>query len=40
LSEIGSLSAHAGCSRHAMGRVRKDEIWMKLLRWFIERFEQ
>jgi hypothetical protein len=34
LPEIGALSAHVGCSRHAMDQVGKDEIWMKLLRWF------
>jgi hypothetical protein len=34
------LSAHVGYSRHAMDQVGKDEIRMKVLKWFIERFEQ
>ena len=34
------MSAHVGCSRHATDQVGKDEIWMKHLRWFIERLEQ
>jgi hypothetical protein len=40
LPEIGTSSAHVGYSRHAMDQVGKDEIWTRVLKWFVVRFEQ